>query len=64
MKQKLEVTKVESDGPVLRVTFSGPRNPAAMYGKRFVQLIELPDTQPNRFAYRVGRSVALLVKPV
>lgn len=63
MKQKMEVTKAESDGPVLRVTFAGPRNPSALYGKRFVQVIEFADTQPNRFAYRVGRSVSLLVKP-
>lgn len=63
MKQKMEVTKVESDGPLLRVTFRGPKNSAAMFGKRFVQVIEFPDTQPHRSAYHVGRSVSLLVKP-
>lgn len=61
MKIRAEVTKVQTTGDGLRVTMQGKPPKAAEWRPTVEQIIELPDTEPMRRAFYVGRIVTLAV---
>lgn len=63
MKLRVEVTKVETTGDCLRVTAQGKPTNAASWRPLVSQVIEVPDTEPTRRAFYVGRMVTITVTP-
>jgi len=64
MKIRAEVLAVETTGDQLSIKMQG-NAPSASAGWRTMEVVDvrLADTKINRRAFRVGRSVTVIIKP-